>query len=209
MENAPLTARQREVLELICSEIRKEGRPPTVREIGRRLALRSTGSVRDHLRALLRKGYITYREHRARGVGLAERARSEAAPGERHSIPVLGAIAAGRPILAEENREGAIELDRGMFASDDVFALRVRGDSMKEAGILDGDYVFVRKDAEVKNRDIVAVLIDDEATVKRYFHEGRRIRLQPENAAMKPLYIRPAEAKVRILGKVVGTLRQY
>jgi len=209
MEKQPLTARQSDVLAFIRSEIRRHARPPTVREIGLQFGLRSTGSVRDHLQALLRKGHITYRRNQSRGIGLAD--RSATGPGSHppRRIPVLGAIAAGQPILAEENYEGAIDLDRGMFAADEVFALRVRGDSMRDAGILDGDYVFVRRGSEVKNRDIVAVLIDEEATVKRYFHEGRRVRLEPENTAMKPIYIKPAEAKVRILGKVVGSMREY
>lgn len=209
MKNAPLTNRQREVLETIRSEILQRGRPPTLREIGQRLAMHSTGSVRDHLHALVRKGYLTWERRRARGLQLTARFRDfpDVPAGQR--IPVLGTIAAGQPILAEENYEGSIELGRILFAGDDVFALRVQGDSMKDAGILNGDYVFVRKDAAVNDGDIVAVLIDDEATVKRYFREKRRIRLQPENAALKPIHLRPAEAKVRILGKVVGSLRHY
>jgi len=209
MDRTPLSARQSDVLAFIRSEIRRHGRPPTVREIGQRFGMSSTGSVRDHLKALLRKGYITYRKHEARGIGLVDKMIETVRSGRVRSIPVLGTIAAGQPILAEENFEGTIEIGEGTFAGDDVFALRVSGDSMQDAGILDGDRVFVRKDAEVVNGDIVVALIDDEATVKRYFHERRRVRLQPENAAMNPIYIKPSEAKVQIIGKVVGSLREY
>jgi len=203
-----LTGRQREVYEFILLHIENTQRPPTIREIGDHFGMRSTGTVRDNLRALDRKGYIRLRPHSARGIELAQRESASLESGVRR-IPLLGAIAAGRPLLAVENIEEQIDVDSRLIAKGGVvFALRVKGDSMRDAGIYDGDYVFVRKQQTAENGDIVAALIGDEATVKRYFHEGNRIRLQPANDAMTPIYIRPEEAEVIIAGKVIGLLRE-
>ncbi len=204
-----LTDRQRQVYEFILSRIETANRPPTIREIGRHFGWRSTGTVRDNLRALEKKGYIRRRSRSARGIELRQREDTMTASGARR-IPVVGRIAAGRPLLAVENLEGRIDVDeRFLRKGGPLFALRVHGDSMRDAGILDGDHVFVRKQETADNGDIVAVIIDDEATVKQYFHEGDRIRLQPANETMKPIYIEPEEAQVAIAGKVVGVLREF
>jgi len=203
-----LTERQREVYQFILSHLENNFRPPTLREIGDRFQMKSTGSVRDNIRALVSKGYIRHIPHSARGIELVLREDAPIAPGARR-IPVLGAIAAGQPLLAVENIEDQIDIDARFFEKGGVlFALRVKGDSMRDAGIHHGDYVFVRKQPTAQNGDIVAAIIGDEATVKRYFHEGNRIRLQPANDTMSPIYIDAGQADVVIAGKVVGVLRK-
>ena len=170
--------------------------------------MRSTGTVRDNLQALEKKGYIRQRRRSARGIELVQREDAPLASGARR-VPVLGSIAAGQPLLAVENIGDHIDVDARFFGTTGaVFALRVKGDSMRDAGIYDGDYVFVRKQDSAENGDIVAAIIDEEATVKRYFHEGNRIRLQPANDVMMPIYISPEEAEVMVAGKVVGVLRE-
>lgn len=202
-----LTDRQREVYEFIRSYMEDTSRPPTIREIGGYFGMRSTGTVRDNLRALQRKGYIRQRPRSARGIELVQREDAAAAGARR--IPILGSIAAGQPLLAVENVDDHIDIDaRFLGESGATFGLKVKGDSMRDAGIYDGDYVFVRKQQTAENGDIVAAIIGEEATVKRYFHEGNRIRLQPANDAIAPIYIRPEEAEVIIAGKVIGVLRK-
>jgi repressor LexA len=203
-----LTRRQRDVYEFILSRIENTNRPPTIREIGQRFGMRSTGTVRDNLRALQKKGYIRQRPRSARGIELVQREDASLASGARR-VPLLGRIAAGQPLLAVENIEDRIDIDaRFLGKGGVVFGLRVQGDSMRDAGIFDEDIVFVRKQDTAENGDIVAVIIDEEATVKRYFHEGNRIRLQPANDTMSPLYVSPEESEVLIAGKVVGVLRE-
>jgi len=211
MAKAP-TRKQRAILDFIRSEIARRGRPPTLREIGERFGLRSTGSVRDHLRALERKGCIDRRRYLSRGISLrapeppARPRRPRRALGPR--IPLLGDIAAGQPRLAIENPDDTLALDPTLFGGGELFALRVEGDSMHDAGIHHGDHVVVRRQHTAANGDIVVALIDDEATVKRFFHEGPRVRLQPENPAMEPIYLSPHDAELQLLGKVVGVLRR-
>ena len=203
-----LTKRQREVYEFILSYIENTQRPPTIREIGDHFGMKSTGTVRDNILALERKGYIRQRPRSARGIELVQREDTPLASGA-HRIPVIGNIAAGQPLLAVENIEDRIDLDSRFFgAGEVVFALRVKGDSMRDAGIHDGDYVFVRKQQTAEDGDIVAAIIGDEATVKRYFHEGNRIRLQPANDTMAPIYISADKAEVILAGKVIGVLRK-
>ncbi|MFH1730233.1 MAG: transcriptional repressor LexA [Planctomycetota bacterium] len=203
-----LTKRQREVYEFILGHMESVLRPPTIREIGDHFGMRSTGTVRDNLRALQRKGYIRLKPRSARGIELVQREDAALTSGARR-IPVLGSIAAGEPLLAVENIEDRIDVDARFFAKEGVvFGLRVKGDSMRDAGIYDGDYVFVRKQDTAENGEIVAAIIGDEATVKRYFHEGNRIRLQPANDTMSPIYISAADSEVIIAGKVIGVLRE-
>ncbi len=203
-----LTARQREVYEFILSRMENTFRPPTIREIGDQFGMRSTGTVRDNLRALVKKGYIRLPGRVARGIELVMRENARLASGARR-IPILGSIAAGQPLLAVENIDGQIDIDeRFLGKGGPLFGLRVKGDSMRDAGIFDGDYVFVRKQETAENGDIVAAIINEEATVKRYFHEGNRVRLQPANDTMSPIYIQPEEAEMIIAGKVVGVLRE-
>jgi repressor LexA len=205
-----LTAKQQAILDFVRAETRHRGCPPTIREIGTRFGLRSTGSVRDYLRALERKGFIDRRRHLSRGILLrdvAGEARPRGIPAPQ-AIPLLGEIAAGCPKLAVEEPERSLEVAPGIFGGGELFALRVEGESMRDAGIFSGDYVVARRQTGAENGDIVVALLDDEATVKRFFHEGHRVRLQPENPSLAPIYLEPSDVAMRLLGKVVGVLRR-
>ena len=208
-----LTARQRRVLAVIESRLAAEGRPPTLREIGLELGIASTNGVRDHLQALIEKGYIRRDERSARGIqvlrggtGGAPGAGGVGARGVRQ-VPLLGRVAAGEPVLAEQNVEGYLALDRDLLRDGEVFALRVQGDSMRDAGILDGDYVFVRQQRTAQPRDIVVALLDEETTVKRYVPDGDEVRLEAENPQFAPIVVRRGDARLAILGKVAAVLR--
>jgi repressor LexA len=217
----PLTARQRRVLAVIAARIEADGRPPTLREIGQELGIASTNGVRDHLQALIEKGYIHRDERSARGIRLLVGTRREGrgAPaggddGDHREggrpvayVPVVGRVAAGEPVLAEQNVEGYLAVDRDLIREGDVFALRVQGDSMRDAGILDGDYVFVRQQGTAQPRDIVVALLDDETTVKRFVPAGDEIRLEAENPAYDPIVVRRGDVRLAILGKVAAVLR--
>ena len=203
-----LTDRQQEVLDFIGVSIEKRGYPPTLREIGEHMGIRSTNGVNDHLKALERKGYLVREELKSRAlrpVDLKE-------PREEIEVTILGRVAAGAPILAEENVVDRVVVDRyflGAVKAKDVFGLVVHGESMIEDGIFDGDYIFVRKQSTAEAGEIVVVMLDGEATCKRYYPEGDRIRLQPANAAMDPIFVRRSDFRnVDILGKVVGVYRR-
>jgi len=203
-----LTARQRSVYAFIAKAMRERGYPPTVREIGEHFKMKSTGSVRDHLAALERKGCIRRVPNTSRGIELLNPDDRPGANAAR--VPLVGQIAAGTPLLAEENLEDTLTVDRRAVGRDDnVFALRVTGESMRDAGILDGDIVLVRQQPDAHNGDIVAVLINDEATVKRLFREGSHVRLQPANDEFEPIIVTPEAGEFTILGKVVGLTRSY
>ncbi len=221
MESLPeLTARQRQVFEFIESKIQEWGYPPTIREIGEHLGIKSTNGVADHLKALKRKGYLQQRGHKSRTLIPTEPAMSQSQAnnvvpmippnsGSTISIPLLGRVAAGEPILAEEHAEGSVVVDSLLVGGNKkVFALKVVGQSMIEDGIFDGDYIFVQKRSHAQPGEIVVVVIDNEATVKRYYPEGDRIRLQPANSAMEPIYVNKADFReVQIMGLVVGVYR--
>jgi repressor LexA len=208
-----LTSRQREILNFIRMFTARHGLPPTVREIGGRFRVTPRAAF-DHLRALERKGAL----QRRASAGRTSRALTVAGvtpAGGYHSIPVLGRIAAGAPLLAEENREGELPLAPSALPGgvEDVFALRVRGESMIDAHICDGDLVVVRRQDSAQPNDIVVALIGDgnetEATVKRFLREGERVVLKPEHPTMAPIVVDPREHQVRVLGKVVGVLRGF
>jgi repressor LexA len=202
-----LTDRQRQVLDFIKSEVRRHGFPPTVRDIGEAVGLSSSSTVHAHLSALEAKGLIRRDPSKPRALEVLERDAAPAQPRALDNVvqlPVLGAVAAGMPILATENIESTIPLPTEVVRDDSTFVLRVKGDSMIDAGIFDGDYVVVRQQQTATNGDIVVAMLDDEATVKRYFREADRIRLQPENPTMQPIYARD----VAILGKVVALFRR-
>ena len=214
MQNNILTARQQEILDFIIDNIESQGFPPTIPEIQEEFSFKSPNGVNDHLEALKRKGYITRYPHKSRGIGIINHKnfKNNDNP-DVCEIPVIGRIAAGEPILAEENMEGTIFVDRSFIKIsngrlDGIFALRIKGDSMKDAGIFDGDYVIIRQQAQLNNGEIGAVLIDNEATIKRVFMEKNRIRLQPENESMKPMIIDPKEKQISIIGKVKGVMRR-
>jgi len=200
-----LTDRQREVLEFIQSFTETHGVPPTVREIGGRFHVTPRAAF-DHLRALERKGYLRRRStegRTSRALTLAAR------PSPAREVPILGRIAAGMPLLADENREGALPLDPAWVGGrgDDVFGLRVRGESMINAHIVEGDLVLVRRQDHAHPGDIVVALVDGEATVKRFAREGHAVLLRPEHPTMAPIVVREGEKDLRILGKVVGVVR--
>lgn len=207
-----LSKRQQEVLDFIQSRVFQNNIPPTYREIGDALGISSTNGVSDHVKALIKKGYlrkVASGSGAARGLILTEKSsiqRSEAVV----DVPLLGTVAAGSPILAEESYERTLRLDATMADSrSPVFALHVRGDSMINAGIFDGDIVIVRQtESDFRPGDIVVALIDGEATVKYFFRESNRICLQPANDHMKPIYIVPSQNSL-IQGVVIGLYRQY
>jgi repressor LexA len=206
-----MTARQREVLGFIRSFTERHGAPPTVREIGERFRFTARAAF-DHLRALERKGMLQRRvtdKRVSRTLVLAP--RSGGRRGGAREVPVLGRIAAGAPIHATQNLEGTIPVSADWLErkGEDVFALRVRGESMIEAHIVDGDLVLVRPQASAQPGDIVAALVDDEATVKRFARDGERVVLKPEHPTMKPIVVEPGRADVRILGKVLGVMRGF
>jgi repressor LexA len=201
-----LTDRQREILDFIKAEMRRKGYPPTVRDIGQAVGLSSSSTVHSHLNALEAKGLIKRDPSKPRALEVIGHDRETVVTSMRgvRELPVLGAVAAGVPMLAEENIEGTIPLPTEVVREDSTFVLRVKGDSMIDAGIFDGDFVVVRQQPTAENGDIVVALLEDEATVKRYFRESDRIRLQPENDSMEPIYVRD----VTILGKVVAVFRR-
>lgn len=211
-----LTERQREILAFIVKETEARGYPPTIREIGEHMDIRSTNGVNDHLKALERKGYLQRGEQQSRALVVTRRARVLLGLGNRKDsglleVPLLGRVAAGQPLLAQENVEDSVRIDSFLLGSPgrEIFALRVKGNSMIEDGIHDGDYLFVRKAAQAQPGEIVVALIDDEATVKRFFPEGDRIRLQPANSSMEPIYVRKEDFRsTMILGTVVGVYRK-
>lgn len=202
----PLTARQREALDFITHCLDERGYPPTLREIGEHMGIRSTNGVNDHLKALERKGYLVREELKSRAL------RPVDFDDAKVTIPILGRVAAGTPILATETSDDRVIVDRfflGTHSAREVFGLIVRGDSMIEDGIYDGDYIFVRKQSTAENGEIVVVMIEGEATCKRYYMEGERIRLQPANETMAPIYVHRSEFRsIDILGKVVGVYRR-
>ena len=211
-----LTARQQEIWQFLVDYVDRHGYPPTVREIGEAVGLASPSTVHAHLANLERAGLLRRDPTKPRALDLighrrqrAEEPRgTEPAPIEQQKLPLLGQIAAGGPLLAEQNIEDEIAVPEPLGRDAD-FLLRVKGDSMIEAGILDGDTVVVRRQQDARNGEIVVALAGDdesadEATVKTFFREHGRVRLQPENAALEPIYA----AHVQILGKVVGVFRR-
>lgn len=234
-----LTDRQREILDFITSSISERGYPPTLREIGEHFGIRSTNGVNDHLKALEKKGHLRREDLKSRAMRPTGIGRSpdgtrmgEIIPFERKvsksdvsnvvmipgvdlgadlcEIPILGKVAAGQPILAVENVQDTVKVDRVLVGGHtEVFGLRIVGESMIDDGILDGDYVFVKKTPSARNGEIVVAMIDGEATVKRYYPEGDQIRFQPANSNMAPIIVRRAEFKqVDIIGVVVGVYRK-
>jgi repressor LexA len=212
-----LTERQKQILNFIVRETESRGFPPTIREIGEEMDIRSTNGVNDHLKALERKGYLLRGEQQSRSLVPTKRARLVLGLGANRrdadlvEIPILGKVAAGLPLLATENVEDSVKIDSFLLGGNgrEVFALRVKGESMIDDGIYDGDFIFVKKAPNAAPGEIVVALIEDEATVKRYYPEGDRIRLQPANAHMQPIYVSKQEFRsTMILGKVVGVYRK-
>ncbi len=232
-----LTQRQQMVLDYIRQSITDRGYPPTLREIGAQMGIRSTNGVNDHLRALERKGYLTREDMKSRalrpvrleseplfGRG-AEEASADGADGRLSASPlgaapandddllevsILGRVAAGLPLFAEEQVIDTVRIDRGLLKGGrEIFGLRVHGDSMIEAGIFSGDYIFVKKQLTAQRGEIVVALIGDEATVKYYFPEKDYVRFQPANKTMAPILVRAVDFRpTMLLGVVVGVFRR-
>jgi repressor LexA len=204
-ERDALTDRQREILDFISRSIIKRGYPPTLREIGSHFGIRSTNGVNDHLRALEKKGYLQREDLKSRALRPIV-----SSTGQLVEVPVLGRVAAGQPVLAVRNYDDTVRVDKFFIGDNrEVFALRVKGDSMIEDGIFDGDYVFVRKQLQASSGETVVAMIGDEATVKRYYPEGDTIRFQPANARLEPIYVRKRDFKsVNLLGVVIGVYRK-
>ena len=198
-----LTARQRQVYNFISGGILERGVPPTIREIGERFSISSTNGVRSILNALIKKGYVRRTPLVSRGIELAGGMMSAV----RH-LPLVGAVPAGAPLLAEENIEGGIAVDTSFLPSGEAFTLRVIGESMIGAGIADGDFVVVRKQSIAEAGDIVVAVIGDEATVKRFYPERDCVRLEPENDRFGPIIVEADTPGFYIAGKVVGLLRR-
>lgn len=198
---ANLSPRQKDILEIIKKEITLKGYPPSVREIGEAVGLTSSSTVHNHLTILEQKGYIRRDPTKPRAIEVLD-SLSEFTRKTVH-VPIVGHVTAGEPILAVENIEDSFPIPYDLVKSDLVFMLRIKGESMIEAGILDGDLILVRQQNTANNGDIVVALMEDEATVKRFYKEKNSIRLQPENSSMAPIY----SQNVSILGKVIGVFR--
>jgi repressor LexA len=227
-----LSDRQRSILGFIHQRLTEDGVQPSYREIGNAMGIRSTNGVSDHIKALIRKGYLqrrggTGKAALARSLTLTDAARSEFgeqitpaandafsgvefAAGEVVEIGVYGQVAAGALALAEEHREETLRVDTCMVpGGEKVFALRVYGESMIEDGILPGDYLFIQKQLNVPDGETAVVMVDGESTVKRFYREGDRIRLQPANSTMAPIYVEASEFRnIQIVGVVVGVYRR-
>lgn len=203
-----LTDRQQEVLGFIRAFTQRHGLPPTVREVGERFHVTPRAAF-DHIRALERKGALRRRVTAKRSSRALTLADHRGVP--FREVPILGRIAAGAPLLSEENREGSVPIDASWLPAkgEDLFALRVRGESMINAHIVDGDLVLVRKQETAQFGDIVVALLDNETTVKRFGREGDAIVLRAEHPTLPPIVVRPGEKDVKILGKVVGLLREF
>jgi repressor LexA len=204
-----LTGRQQEIWDFLVEYVDGHGYPPTVREIGERVGLASPSTVHAHLANLERAGLLRRDPTKPRALELlGHRREAASAEAEVHRLPLVGEIAAGGPLLAEQNIEEYVAVPEPLARGGEEFLLRVKGDSMVNAGILDGDFVVVHRQQEARNGEIVAALAGDdesadEATVKRFFRENGRVRLQPENDDLEPIYAR----HVQILGKVIGVFR--
>jgi repressor LexA len=199
-----LTKRQQEIVDFIKRYSARHGYPPTVRDIGRAVGLASSSTVHQHLANLERIGMLKRDPSKPRAIEFLDRAVQEVRNIVRpHSLPLLGSVAAGQPMLAEENIEEYVSVPAAAGGDDGAYVLRVRGESMKKVGIIEGDLVVVRPQDTAENGDIVVALVGEEATVKRYFLESDHVRLQPENDEMEPIRTREA----RVLGRVVGLMR--
>ncbi len=202
-----LPERQQRILQVIEEAVREQGYPPTVREIGAAVGLCSPASVQGHLTALEAMGYIRRGSAKRRALEVVKSTGRDTigrAEGMPKGVPLVGRVAAGTPVLAEENIEDTLDIPRFVGGDDRCFALRVAGTSMVNAGILHGDIVVVRQQETADDGDIVVALLEDEATLKRFFREAGHVRLQPENDSMEPILTKDP----RIIGKVTGVLRR-
>jgi repressor LexA len=196
-----LTPRQKQILLLVQKTMQESGMPPTRAEIAKTLKFRSANAAEEHLRALERKGVIELLPGMSRGIRLKDSMR------EQFGLPLVGRVAAGQPILAEEHIEARYQIDPSLFKKPPHFLLRVHGMSMRDAGILDGDLVAVHRTPDVRTRQIIVARLDNEVTVKRYRQEGHRVWLMPENPEFSPIQVDLREQELAIEGVVVGVVR--
>jgi repressor LexA len=197
-ENTTLTQKQKDVLKFIYTQVRSRNIAPTIREIASHFGFSSTGTVRDYLKALTTKGYIKIEEGKSRAIELIREAICQ--------VPVLGRVQAGSPVYAVEDLMGYLNLDKIIFPEPDVFALRVRGDSMKDAGIMADDFAVIKRQDFAKVGDIVVAMIGEEATIKRLVKTGNKYFLQPANVNYEPI---PVTEQVTIIGKLLNVVREY
>ncbi len=198
-----LTAKQKRVYDFLSNTIREKGYAPSIPEIGQRFKISSTRGVFDHLKALERKGYI--KRVGTRAIEIVSQSGRSALP-EAKEIPIVGRVRAGAPILAEENIDGFLPVASDLARGEETFALKVKGDSMIEDGILDGDHVIIRHQEIAENGDIVCALIGDEATLKRFHRNGSEVTLKPANRNYEPIIVNKGD--FRILGKAAGVIRK-
>ncbi len=205
-----LTDRQKEILDFILNFIEDNGYPPTLREIGAAFDIASTFGVKRHIDALIKKGYLLVESYSSRTIKVIKKeAGLKNSEEEFVEIPVVGRVAAGYPVLAEENIEGSIKLDKHFVGpASQLFALKVRGESMIDAGIMEGDIVVVNKTTNVRNGDIVVALLDGESTLKRFSREKGNIYLIPENKNYSPISVNKS-SDFTIIGKIIGLFRNY
>ena len=206
MEKGKISAKQQEILEYIKNQILDHGYPPAVREICAAVNLKSTSSVHSHLATLEKNGYIRRDPTKPRAIEIVDD-EFNLTRRELRNIPIIGEVAAGQPILAEQNIAGYFPVSSDDLPSGELFVLKVRGESMINVGIYDGDQIFVQQTPVARNGDIVVALVEDSATVKTYYKEEGRYRLQPENDTMDPILLQ--ETQLHILGKVIGVFRFF
>lgn len=199
-----LTAKQALILEFVSNYIDQHGCPPTLREISAEFGLSGTATAIMHLNALERKGHITRREGSSRSISLVSRNNTGSV-----SVPIVGTVRAGMPELATEDILGFCQIDASWLKGRDNFILKVKGNSMVDAGIINGDYAIIRPQQSAENGEIVVALIDGEATLKRFYHEHDHIRLQPENSTMEPIIVKAGQAETMIAGRLIKTVRFF
>ncbi len=197
-----LTLKQEKILDFIKESIKESGFPPTVREIGEKFNITVKGAY-DHVKAIEKKGYIKTEQNKSRAIVVLN--EEEEVPVDAINIPLLGRIAAGSPILAEENIEEYLSFPKSMFKSGEYFALNVKGDSMIDGGIYDGDVAIIKKQNTANNGEVIAALLTDEATLKRFKMTGNKVQLLPDNPAYEPI----VAENVAILGKLIALFRKY
>lgn len=204
MSYGRITEKQTQILEYIKAEILAKGYPPSVRDICQAVNLKSTSSVHSHLETLEKNGYIRRDPTKPRTIEILDD-NFNLFRREMVSVPIVGTVAAGQPILATENIENYFPIPSEFMPNEDSFLLKVKGESMINAGILDGDYILVKQEKDAKNGDMVVALVEDSATVKTFYKENGHIRLQPENDSMEPIIL----PDVAIIGKVFGVFRFF
>lgn len=199
-----LTERQRLIFDYIVRFTKQHRFPPSLQEIATHFNFSSLTGVRDHLKALVKKGYLKKSDNKARAIEVVTMPEEI----EEDGIPIIGKVAAGTPIFAQENIEGYVNMGNYFKSEGKIFALRVQGDSMKDEGILNGDVVIVRYQESASNGDVVVAFLNDEATVKTFYNEGQRIKLQPQNPKYQPIYVDETIESFRIGGRVIGVVRK-